>query len=284
MRVLGLKLNSAIGTFGKIVKGTTLIFFFSFTIASCQSKKPIFLNESAIQLSPPIVHVDSSLFRSSALVKVDLGYENAILRYTTDGNSVTENAPRYESPLKLINTTRLKVKAFHENFKPSKEQELVIRKMGKDISNAAINIMPGPNENYKGNGTNTLIDGLKGTVNFRNGTRWLGFQENEIVLKLQFSEPTLVEKVVVSVLQDQGSWIFSPASIDVKSARGSVGAIKLSSSDEAKSKTMDFVEIPVQKEKYKELTITISSLKEIPDWHSGKGTLPWVFVDEIIVE
>ncbi|PWL39487.1 hypothetical protein DKG77_01220 [Flagellimonas aquimarina] len=284
MTVLGLKLNTAIGTFGKIAKGTALIFFFSLTTLSCQSKKPIFLNESAIQLSLPIVHIDSSLFRNSALVKVDLAYDNAILRYTTDGSNVTENASSYGAPLKITTTTHLKVRAFHKDFKPSEELAMVIRKMSKDISNAAININPGPNENYKGSGENTLIDGLKGTVNFRNGAKWLGFQENEIVVDLKFSEPILVEKLIMSVLQDQGSWIFLPASISVKSKKGNIGAIELNSGDEAKSKTMDFIEVPVQKEKYSELTITISSLKEIPGWHPGKGTLPWVFVDEIIVE
>lgn len=284
MTVFVFNLTRAIGAFSKIVKGATLMFVFSCTIASCQSKKPVFLNESAIQLAPPMVHVDSLLFRNSALMNIDLAYDNTILRYTTDRSGVTENSPRYKSPLKLKATTYLKVKAFHEDFKPSDEQELIVRKMSKDISKAKVNISPEPNENYKGSGANSLIDGLKGTVNFRNGGKWLGFQENEIVVDLNFPEPTFVENVIVSVLQDQGSWIFSPASISIKSAKGDIGAIELESSAEANSKTMDFIEIPVQKEKYNELTITISSLKEIPDWHQGKGTLPWVFVDEIIVE
>ena len=30
--------------------------------------------------------------------------------------------------------------------------------------------------------------------------------------------------------------------------------------------------------------VVIENMDSIPEWHPGKGTLPWLFLDEILVE
>ncbi|WP_165769915.1 chitobiase/beta-hexosaminidase C-terminal domain-containing protein [Flagellimonas pacifica] len=242
------------------------------------------MSADTIQLATPKIEADSILFKNSASVKIDLAYEGVTIRYTLDGSSVTSNSLIYETPLTINSNAQLKVKAFHSDFKPSEELGMVIRKMKKDISKTEISVDPEPNQNYYGNGAKTLIDGQKGTVAYRNGNKWLGFQSKNVEVYLKFPEPIALEKIMLSALQDQGAWIFMPRSITINAEGNPVGAIEVKNSANTDRVKMNFIEIPLKKRKYKELTITITSLDEIPEWHQGKGTLPWSFLDEILVE
>lgn len=252
-------------------------------VASCQSRKANFLAEDSVQLAPPKIQVDSLLFRKEAQVRLYAGDNESVIRYTLDGSDVVESSPSYKSPFTVSSTKDLKVKAFHPRFNPSELQERKIIKMGRDLSGTAINIHSNPNENYTGNGATTLIDGQKGEFNFRTG-KWLGFQEDIIVVDLDFTTAVPIQKVMVGLLRDQGAWIFFPSVIEIASSEQMIGKFEIEESGEELEKEMRFVEVPVEKGTYDQITISISALNEIPEWHPGKGTPPWTFVDEILIE
>nr|WP_299382858.1 chitobiase/beta-hexosaminidase C-terminal domain-containing protein [Allomuricauda sp.] len=253
-------------------------------LTSCQSKNVNFLKQDAIQLAPPRIIVDSSLFNQSATLHVRLDEADAELRYTLDGNPVTTNATLYTEPVVLDKTTPIRVKAFHPKFTASEEQELTVRKLERDISQATVKVTPDPHANYPGEGAKSLHDGLKGTTNFRQGKYWLGFQSEQITVTMGFKEDTPIQKLILGTLRDQGSWIFVPHSITVGSNGIEVGSVVLDESTKEGPKELRFIDIPIEKEINQEITITINSLSEIPEWHPGKGTLPWFFIDEIMVE
>jgi len=50
-----------------------------------------------------------------------------------------------------------------------------------------------------------LIDLRKGTLNFRAGQFWSGFQSEEVVVRLSFEQATEVEKIYLSLLSDHNS-------------------------------------------------------------------------------
>ncbi|WP_411029816.1 chitobiase/beta-hexosaminidase C-terminal domain-containing protein [Spongiimicrobium sp. 3-5] len=255
-----------------------------FTLVSCGSKKATFLTTDTIQLAPPKILVDSLLFKNGAKVKIDFDLGSAQVRYTTDGSMVTEEALLYTAPLTLNKTTRLMAKAFYPNYKSSEIQKVSIRKIKQIISSAKVAISPEPNENYTAQGPSSLTDQLKGTTSFRNGAYWLGFQTDTILIELKLAQPISAENLIVSTLQDQDSWIFYPAHITVSSAGEQIGSLELTDSHKAGSKKMDFITVPINKKAYHEFRVLVMPLTEIPDWHAGKGTVPWTFVDEIMIE
>ncbi|WP_420321330.1 chitobiase/beta-hexosaminidase C-terminal domain-containing protein [Flagellimonas sp.] len=251
--------------------------------ASCQSKKANFLAEDAVHLAPPKIRVDSLLFRNEAQVRLFAGDGESVIHYTLDGSDVGESSPSYKSPFTVSSTKELKVKAFHPRFNPSEVVERKIIKMERDLSGATIKIHSSPNENYMGNGPNTLIDGQKGEFNFRTG-KWLGFQEDRIVMDIDFANTIPIQKVMVGLLRDQGAWIFFPSAIEITTSEQIIGKIEIKESGQELEKQMRFVEVPVEKGTYDQITISISPLNEIPEWHPGKGTMPWTFMDEILIE
>ncbi|MEM9648685.1 MAG: chitobiase/beta-hexosaminidase C-terminal domain-containing protein [Bacteroidota bacterium] len=264
--------------------GLPLLFFLFGAVVSCQSKKKVFLLTDSIQLASPKILADSVLFREMATITLHLEEEDALIKYTLDGSGVDADSQTYSGPIQVYHTATVKAKAFHPAYRTSETQAIAVRKQKGNLSGVEAKLHTEPHVNYPGNGAASLVDGQKGSTNFRNGNHWLGFQKNRITTDLRFPERRNVESIIVSVLQDQGSWIFSPETITITVLGNQIGTLDFKESAQAGEKKMLFLEVPVTTGKYKELTITIEPLSEIPDWHQGKGTKPWVFIDEIWAE
>lgn len=261
-----------------------VIFMCLGTTVSGQSKQVAFLTNSSLKLAPPMIQVDSLLFKNSTLAHILLREEGAIVRYTLDGSEVSANSQVYQSPIALKETLQLKARAFHPDYQPSETTSITTRKIQKDLRTAEIQIQPKPSETYSASGTKTLIDGQKGSLNFRQGNFWLGFQEPEISVSLNFEQPMEIRKVIVSILNDQDSWIFLPQKFMVSASGKTLGSVVVDSCDEKELKHTDFVEIAITPDSYSELTVKIAPMEGIPEWHAGKGTPPWTFIDEILIE
>ncbi len=261
-----------------------VIFMCLGTRVTSQSKQVTYLTNSSLKLAAPIIQVDSLLFKNSALAKVLLRQDGAELRYTLDGSEVSVGSPIYESPLELDKTTQLRAKAFHPDYQPSETISLTTRQIQKDLRTAEIQIQPKPSETYSASGAKTLIDGQKGSPNFRQGNFWLGFQASKISVALNFEQPKEIKKVVVSVLNDQDSWIFLPQKLMVSASGKTLGSVTLDGCHEKQTKHGDFLEIAIIPDAYSELTLKIAPMEGIPEWHAGKGTTPWTFIDEILIE
>ena len=54
----------------------------------------------------------------------------------------------------------------------------------------------------------SLIDGRKGGANFRNGNFWMGYQADTVEVSLVFDREQVIESITLSVLEDNGAWIF----------------------------------------------------------------------------
>ncbi|MCL6267090.1 chitobiase/beta-hexosaminidase C-terminal domain-containing protein [Flagellimonas myxillae] len=254
------------------------------SLIACKSDKTDYLSANSVQLAPPSITVDSALFKDSALLQLQLAEPDAVIRYSLDGSAVTEDDLIYSEPIQLTNTAAIKVKAYHPQYAASEEQQMHVRKLARDISRATAEVDPEPHTNYPGNGALSLIDGQKGSLNFRKGGYWLGFQDTQLTVRLIFESEIEVSRVIISILQDQGSWIFAPQSISVGSNGLELGSKTLENSSKEGKKALEYIEVPINKSNNQEYTITINPLAEIPDWHPGKGTLPWTFIDEIMVE
>ncbi|MEO1485543.1 MAG: chitobiase/beta-hexosaminidase C-terminal domain-containing protein [Bacteroidota bacterium] len=268
---------------GKIALWCAIFMGLSISV-SCQTQEVALLVNSKIVLAPPIIQIDSLLFKESASATLQLRQEGATLRYTLDGSDVSTSAALYQSPIVLKETVELKAKAFHSDFQASETAAITTRKVKSDLGAAEIQIQPNPSKTYSASGRKTLIDGQKGSTNFRRGNFWLGFQESEILVSLSLEQPTKINKVVVSVLNDQDSWIFLPQKLTVVSNGISVGSKVLENCAEKTSKQTKFVEVDIAPGAYSTLLLTLSAMEGIPEWHAGKGTPPWTFIDEILIE
>ncbi|MEL6673047.1 MAG: chitobiase/beta-hexosaminidase C-terminal domain-containing protein [Bacteroidota bacterium] len=243
-----------------------------------------FAREGSFQLASPRLQADSILFSQSANLELDMAYAGASIKYTLDGSPVTEESPLYEGPMRLEASALLKARAYHASSQPS---EVIQQQFVKLPPQPAINsfaLTPAPKAPYKGRGKAALIDRQRGTVNFRAGQAWLGFQGEPLSASWRFAQPTEVSGLWLGYLVDHGAWIFGPAQVTVSSGNKILATLNLETAQPNQPARVAFLKLSFPAQELRQLRLEIMAPKEIPAWHPGKGTPPWLFLDEIILQ
>ncbi len=249
----------------------------------CPAQDQKYEASQQFQLAAPRVFVDSTFFSNSATVTLLFRFEGSQIRYTSNGEDVTKSSPLYSNAIEIKQSGSLRFKVFHKDYQPSATAEVHLKKLAHRIDKAEIGLDPEPNSEYEGNGSKSLVDGQKGMLQFRNGKNWLGFKSDTVSMALKFKQPLALSRISLSLLADQASWIFTPEMILVTLEEEVVG--KWNMKDEiSRTAKLTYIDIDIEKKTYERLSILIKPLEQIPDWHPGKGTTPWLFIDEILVE
>lgn len=261
-----------------------LVFGLLLSCNSKEKKKTSYLSSQDIVMAAPILEYDNLFFTDSVEVTMKFSLPNSSIKYTLDGSDVTSDSKTYEKPIFLNKTTQIEAQNFHQEFQWSTSAILKVVKTNTKLMGSKIEISPSPNERYQGNGVISLSDHIKGTTAFANGNAWLGFQADSVLMKVNFPEVKSLSKVMVSTIANHGAWIFLPKIITVFSGNSKVGSTEVLYPSEQDKTRLEFIEIPIEAKEYENLKIMVTSLNEIPEWHQGKGTLPWLFIDEILIE
>ncbi|MEP2237593.1 MAG: chitobiase/beta-hexosaminidase C-terminal domain-containing protein [Maribacter sp.] len=251
---------------------------------ACISQNTEHAPTTFFQLSNPRVQVSSIFFDSYTTLNFNVDMTNSMIKYTLDGSSVNQNAKVFSGPLKIQESAIIKAKMFHPDYKESDEVELEVVKIAKNNAIKQVVIKPEPSEKYSGKGAMGLSDLKKGSAQFAGDKQWMGFQTEKIAASLQLEKNSTVNKIVVSVLTNQSNWIFTPGKIEVFNESDLIGEKTFAKSKQETPNSPTFLHVPVKKGVYDSLKVAIYPLEEIPEWHQGKGTTPWVFIDEIIIQ
>jgi hypothetical protein len=138
---------------------------------------------------------------------------------------------------------------------------------------------------YSGSGKNNLIDGLKGSTDFRLGG-WQGFEGRnlEAIVRIMHDKP--LRMLSIGCFQDINSWIFMPSDIELWTSSDGIKYVKAGTlkndfpADKWGTFTKEFT--------FAGLNITDRFVKVIavnsgpcPAWHPGSGNPTWIFADEI---
>ena len=259
----------------------SVIFFLS--CQSTEQDQTDYLQAEEVQLNTPIINLTSSIFEASREVEMVMAYEGAEIRYTLDGSVPKPNSKLYTAPFNVNESCVLKAKAMHAELKSSKTNEIQLIKVkpvAEKIKSVQLNAKP--NEKYQAEGTASLFDLKKGSFDFKNNS-WLGFDGGILEAEVSFNEPLDVGIIRLSMLKNHGSWIFLPREVNVY-VEGKVERLTIETPKGDEPNLMKYIEVPINQKGLTECKIEIIGLKEIPEWHVGKGTTPWLFIDEIIID
>lgn len=204
------------------------------------------------------------------------------IRYSTNGENPAVKGVLYNEPLKINTNCDFKAVVIRPDGTTGKMFETNF-----DFSRASmrpITLKNQPNKNYTFDGANVLIDGLKGTSNYRSGG-WLGFFGEDIDATIDLKEETEISKVKFNNNINMNDWIFNAKSVKVLVSNDGESFRKIIQKD-FEMLPKDFeqpihaveVEFPAAKARYVEIIIEPF---DCPKGHSGYGYPAWVFVDEI---
>jgi hexosaminidase len=145
------------------------------------------------------------------------------------------------------------------------------------------------NATYNHPGIYGLTDGIRGSMDFRDGN-WLAWQGEDLDFTIDFGKETAFTTISLSCMQQTQSWILLPSEVGY-----------LVSLDGMEWKALGMVEHDVEDRNYDHIIhdynytstapvkaryvrIVARNYGVLPEWHLGAGGKAWIFADEVIVK
>ena len=243
--------------------------------------------QASYQLATPLMKFESGFFTKEALVDLQFRFTGSQIRYTLNGEEPKVSDHLYKGPVKIKKSfTTIKAKVFSQGFLPSETVSATFIRDGIKVRQATF---PEADKRFPGSGPATLIDNKGGKPDRGNST-WLGYQDDSVEVVLQLEKTERVNKVLVDLLEDHGSWVFLPEKIEVFYNDPETGELRpfgklLIPAEKVIPGARCEYKLIEAKEAVKtnKITIRLSVLKSMPESHPGNGKKSWIFIDEIKV-
>jgi len=224
--------------------------------------------------------------RQQFMVTFEVEHLNADIRYTLDGTEPVATSTKYEKPLIINQTSTIKAAIFTNGIINETFSEKIIVFHQGIGSRVSYKIQPEPQ--YPGQGEKTLVDGLKGSQNHRDGN-WQGFNGNDLDINIDLGSEKTVNTVSASFHQSHRNWIFLPTGIEVSlSIDGTNFTTAKTAENTVPPKTdgafSHDLAVTFAGEKAKFIHLKAKNLGVCPAWHGAAGDKAWLFVDEVVVE
>lgn len=194
-------------------------------------------------------------------------------------------ASKGNNPIQINETTTINARIYNKETK--QYGSLVTNTFKKMDQGVHLNLNSTYAPQYSGDGKYTLIDGNRGSKEYRTND-WQGYFNQNIDAQVYFDNARTISKVGISCLQDTKSWIFLPSEVifTVKYEGGSSEVISIKASkqtiEELKEKKIQEFETAISKDKkVRAFSVEVKNYGNCPEWHLGSGNPTWLFSDEI---
>ncbi len=246
------------------------------------------LENEYIKLSSPTIDQDSSIIPKHLDIKIKHLLPGIVIRYTTDGSEPDSlKSPQYKNAFRIASNTTIKTKAFKKGWISS---DMVQRTFYKsEIKPDTIYLLTKPDPKYAASAAKTLTDYELGGQNFSNG-KWLGYKDVTMEFVAGFKQPKLINEAYFNALLDYGSYIMPVVSITVQGSNDGKTFQKITTSSfptptkpsAVKENKTFSCKFPANTS-FRFYKFTVLNIKKLPDWHPGKGTPGWIFIDELFL-
>ncbi|HYH16235.1 MAG TPA: family 20 glycosylhydrolase, partial [Flavisolibacter sp.] len=201
------------------------------------------------------------------------------IEYTWGERSATT---AYQSPIRITNSANYI--AFYSISGPilnTIQQSFYLNKAtGKKVA-----IKTPPNEKYPGQGgAFSLVNGIYSNKGL-SSTDWLGWIGDNLEATIDLGKAEKVSTVKMHTLEQNGSWIYLPSSVEVLTSNdGKIfKPMGRSSAFEKDTLTMGFITISFKPTLARYIKVKASNHGLIPDSQPGAGNKAWLFADELQV-
>lgn len=236
------------------------------------------------ELNNPIISQSEIIYQDSLELTLSHPIKTTEIRYTIDGSEPDSiSSEVYTKPIFVKNTGKIMAKAYAADWKGSKTSESVFIHSG--IKPSEYTLLYEPNSKYQASGPVTLFDLEKAQAS-NHGQKWLGFQDEPMVLEVSFQSSNKPTAISLSLLYNEAAHIFPPSSVSIQGLEnGKWNQLASNSpavSPEAFPARSDLLNFELESTNYEKLKITAMPLPQLPKWHPNAGSKGWFFVDEVI--
>ncbi|HRQ29398.1 MAG TPA: family 20 glycosylhydrolase [Saprospiraceae bacterium] len=219
-------------------------------------------------------------------IQADFGMPDMEMRYFYEGRQ--EDQAAFKSRISLTKPGKIHLKPFRKG-----------REAGSTLiyhieEHLAIGIQPeyknAPHAPYNKPGSYGLTDGIRGSMDFRDGN-WLAWQGEDLDVMLDFGKETTFSSISLRCMQQTQSWILLPSEVgylfstDGKDwqALAVVGHNKEDRNYDHIFHDFEYTSsgLPV---KARYIRVVAKNYGLLPEWHLGNGGKAWIFADEVIIK
>lgn len=144
-----------------------------------------------------------------------------------------------------------------------------------------------PNPQYTAEGPVSMIDGIRGTENWRKGD-WHGYQGMDMEVEVKMDKKKVIQEVETGFLQDTRSWILMPKEMIVEVSEDgkkwkTVGRIGHDVPDQEMNTLIRSLTVKFKPVKADRVRVRAVNYGKLPAWHPGAGFDAFIFADEILI-
>ena len=242
-------------------------------------------DKELLKLTPPSpVNIDKMILEPGEKITLKHPLPGAQIKYTIDGSKPDSiNGILYTKPFSITGLTSLNAVGASAGWLTSEPSSYMYFLKGNKIDSAVF--INQPSDKYKAKGSITLIDLNKGTPGNLN-LNWIGFRENSLKTGFYFSEGKKISKIILSMADNTGSYVFPPEKIIIKAGVDknhlkSVGTLLPAQPLQQRSASLIPYTIDIKPGAYPYIEIEAVNVQSLPKWHPGKKEKGWVFADEV---
>jgi hypothetical protein len=241
--------------------------------------------EAPEYLPAPVISASSMSFNDSLLVSIEPMQQGGISYQliTTDGKISNWKS---ESPIWIHQNQSIIAVSHPIHNKDQKSKPVTARFFKNPHPTWEVTLLSTYNPQYSAGGPRGIIDGIRGSVDWRKG-EWQGFQGQDFEVIVDMKEEKQLQTFQSSYLQDTRSWILMPEhvtySISIDGIHFNEIAIVNNNVDakDYQNQIKDFNFTAPSPIPARYIKVKAANFGKLPEWHAGAGFDAFIFVDEI---
>lgn len=145
-----------------------------------------------------------------------------------------------------------------------------------------------PSTKYPGDGAFTLVNGVQNDRGTERNKEFIGFNGTNCEAVIDLGKKESISKVVVHTLNQTGSWIWRPQTVEVfimdENGKYVTAGLTDDFTKTPDTKNNGTMQVSFGPKTTQRIKVVITNWGEIPAGNPGAGSKPWLFVDEIEVD
>ena len=204
--------------------------------------------------------------------------------YTLDGQDPTEKSLKYTKPFTIDQSVVLKTMAVH----PDRTSKISVDTIRFNKATLKPVVLLQSNESrFSPDGPVVLVDGRNGNHSFDTGA-WLAVAGNDLEAVINMQAETILSSASIHVYVRKDAWLFDARGFSVSVSSDNKNYKEVASQEykqmqESDSDGIIEHELSFDPCKATYVKIKVISEKSMPDWHWDAGKVPFLLVDEIIL-
>ncbi|RYJ41466.1 GH92 family glycosyl hydrolase [Flavobacterium beibuense] len=227
----------------------------------------------------PVIEAQGKSFKDSTMVSLHAPFGGK-LYYNFERESAIKE---YKQLLTVKKGCMLTAYAENDMGGRSKSVSATFIKKTNDYT---IDIKSKYNKLYHGGGAEGLIDGIKGTTNWRKGD-WQGYQDQDFEAVVDLQEEMPITLIEASFLQDSRSWILMPVKVEyyVSNDNRDFTLVKTieTKTDARQDNVIENYIAHLNNVSARYVKVKAYNFGTLPQWHQGTGGQAFIFIDEITI-